>query len=98
MPSGDVPSCEPTRRRSRLKRDLKAGRADLAGLIEETPEWLHSAKLVDILIALPRWGSVAVNAALVNCRISPAKTIGGLSDRQRAALITTLATSRKVSA
>lgn len=70
-------------RRARLKRDLKAGRVDLASLILDPPEYLETAKLWDLLLAVPKWGRVKVNRLVNQCRISPSKTVGGLSERQR---------------
>lgn len=73
-------------RRATLKRDLKAGRAQIIDLLLEPPEWLETAKTMDVLLAVPKWGRVKVNKVLVQSRISPSKTIGGLSERQRAEL------------
>jgi hypothetical protein len=40
-----------------------------------------------MLLAVPKYGRVKANKILQTCRISPSKTIGGLSDRQRAELV-----------
>ena len=77
-------------RRAQLKRDLKAGRASIHDLLLEPPEFVETAKVFDMLLAVPKYGRVKVNKVLVNCRISPSKTIGGLSERQRAELISQL--------
>lgn len=69
--------------RARLKRDLKAGRRRIHELILDPPEWLATAKLWDLLLAVPKYGRVKVNRILKECRISPSKTVGGLSERQR---------------
>ena len=53
-------------------------------------EWLDSAKVFDIILAVPKYGRVKVNRILNQCRISPSKTIGGLSERQRAELVALL--------
>lgn len=76
--------------RAQLKRDLKAGRQTIEGLLLDPPEWLHSAKVFDIMLAVPKYGRVKVNRILNQCRISPSKTIGGLSERQRGELVTLL--------
>ena len=39
-----------------------------------------------ILLALPKVGSVKATRILNGCRVSPSKTFGGLSERQRAEL------------
>src|SRR5256886_5254556 len=70
-------------RRARLKRDLKAGRTQIHGLLLDPPEYLQTAKVFDLLLAVPKYGRVKVNKILSQCRISPSKTIGGLSERQR---------------
>ncbi|MDQ6776546.1 MAG: hypothetical protein M3071_10110 [Actinomycetota bacterium] len=74
-------------RRAKLKRDLKAGRQPIHELLLEPPEYLETAKVFDLLLAVPKYGRVKVNKALTQCRISPSKTIGGLSQRQRAELV-----------
>src|SRR6267154_6500398 len=75
-------------RRARLKRDLKAGRTNIHGLLLDPPEFLETAKVFDLLLAVPKYGRVKVNRILTQCRISPSKTVGGLSQRQRAELVT----------
>lgn len=69
--------------RAQLKRDLKAGRTSLAAIIMDPPDWLETAKLFELLLATPKYGRVKANKVLTSVRISPSKTIGGLSDRQR---------------
>jgi hypothetical protein len=44
----------------------------------------------DMLLAVPKYGRVKVNKVLQQCRISPSKTIGGLSQRQRTELVSML--------
>ena len=77
-------------RRARLKRDLKAGRVQIHGLLLNPPEYVKTAKVFDLLLAVPKYGRVKVNRLLTYCRISPSKTIGGLSERQRKELVTYL--------
>jgi hypothetical protein len=77
-------------RRATLKRDLKAGRESIHRLLLEPPEYLETAKVFDMLLAVPKYGRVKANKVLQQCRISPSKTIGGLSERQRAELVTLL--------
>jgi hypothetical protein len=74
-------------RRAQLKRDLRAGRASIHQLLTEPPDWVETAKVFDMLLAVPKYGRVKVNKILQQCRISPSKTIGGLSERQRAELV-----------
>jgi hypothetical protein len=74
-------------RRAQLKRDLKGGRTQIHGLLLGPPEYLQTAKVFDLLLAVPKYGRVKVNRILTQCRISPSKTIGGLSERQRNELV-----------
>ena len=73
--------------RAQLKRDLKAGKISIQKLLLDPPEYLETAKVFDMMLAVPKYGRVKVNKILQTCRISPSKTIGGLSDRQRAELV-----------
>lgn len=77
-------------KRATLKKDLKAGRITIHGLILDPPEWLATAKLFDFLLAVPKYGRVKVNRILVQTRISPSKTVGGLSERQRREVVSYL--------
>jgi hypothetical protein len=77
-------------RRAQLKRDLKAGRQPIHELLLRPPEYLETAKVFDLLLAVPKYGRVKVNKILSHCRIAPSKTIGGLSERQRSELISLL--------
>ena len=73
-------------RRAKLKKDLKAGRVSIHALLSDPPEYVQTAKVFDMLLAVPKYGRVKVNKVLQQCRISPSKTIGGLSQRQRSEL------------
>src|ERR671939_2070705 len=77
-------------RRARLKKDLKAQRASIEALLLDPPDYVMTAKVSDMLLAVPKYGKVKVNKILTQCRISPSKTIGGLSARQRAELVSYL--------
>jgi hypothetical protein len=77
-------------RRAQLKRDLKGGRATIHSLLLKPPEYLETAKVFDMMLAVPKYGRVKVNKILQQCRISPSKTIGGLSERQRTELVSLL--------
>jgi hypothetical protein len=77
-------------RRAQLKRDLKSGRMSIHKLLLGPPEWIETAKVLDMLLAVPKYGRVKANKILTQCRISPSKTIGGLSERQRSELVTLL--------
>lgn len=80
--------------RKELKADLKFGRQTVYELLLEPPEKIETMKLFDLLMATPKFGRVKVNKILLQCRISPSKTIGGLSQRQRIELVSMLERGR----
>jgi hypothetical protein len=77
-------------KRAQLKRDLKGGRCSIHTLLMDPPDYVETAKVFDMLLAVPKYGRVKVNKVLTQCRISPSKTIGGLSQRQRDELVSLL--------
>jgi hypothetical protein len=77
-------------KRAQLKRNLKAGRESIHALLMDPPSYIETAKVFDMLLAVPKYGRVKVNKVLTQCRISPSKTIGGLSQRQRDELVSLL--------
>jgi hypothetical protein len=77
-------------RRAQLKKDLKGGRVSIHTLLREPPDFVETAKVFDMLLAVPKYGRVKANKVLQQCRISPSKTIGGLSERQRSELVSML--------
>lgn len=76
--------------RATLKRNLKGGRVKVHDLLLDPPQYIETMKVFDLLLATPKRGKVKVNKLLVQCRISPSKTIGGLSQRQRTELVSML--------
>ena len=76
--------------RARLKKELKVGDVSLSGVLADPPAFLLTAKVFDMLLAVPKYGRVKANKVLTQCRISPSKTIGGLSERQRSELVAML--------
>src|SRR5437667_11449112 len=71
-------------KRAKLKKDLKDGRVRIQTILGSPPEYVSTAKVVDILMAVPKFGRVKAARFLNMCRISQSKPAGGLSDRQRA--------------
>jgi hypothetical protein len=69
--------------RAHLKRDLKAGRREFVDLLTDPPDEILTMKIIELVLATPQVGRTKANRALVACRVSPTKTIGGLSSRQR---------------
>ncbi|HEX6951687.1 MAG TPA: integration host factor, actinobacterial type [Gaiellaceae bacterium] len=74
-------------KRAKLKKDLKEGKVRIEQILGNPPEYVSTAKVIDILMAVPKFGRVKAARFLNTCRISQSKTVGGLSDRQRAELI-----------
>ena len=74
-------------RRAKLKKDLKDGRTRIQAILAAPPEFVETAKVIDILMAVPKFGRVKAARFLNTCRISQSKTVGGLSERQRTELI-----------
>ena len=74
-------------KRAKLKKDLKDGKVRVEQILGNPPEYVSTAKVADILMAVPKFGRVKAARYLTACKISQSKTVGGLSDRQRAELI-----------
>ncbi len=74
-------------RRAKLKKDLKDGHVQIEAILMDPPEYVSTAKVFDMLMAVPKFGRVKAARLLNHCRISQSKTVGGLSERQRAELI-----------
>ena len=73
--------------RAQLKRDLKAGQVHIEQILLDPPGFVSTAKVFDMLMAVPKFGRVKAARFLNMCRISQSKTVGGLSERQRTELI-----------
>ena len=74
-------------KRAQLKKDLKSGAMSIEQILREPPEFVSTAKVFDMLMAVPKFGRVKAARFLNQCRISQSKTVGGLSERQRAELV-----------
>lgn len=74
-------------RRAALKGELKRGSVTVGSVLRKPPEYLLTAKVLDVLMAAPKCGRVKSARILDQCRVSPSKTVGGLSERQRAELL-----------
>jgi hypothetical protein len=74
-------------RRAKLKKDLKDGQVRVQTILGDPPDYVETAKVFDILMAVPKFGRVKAARFLNQCRISQSKTVGGLSDRQRTELV-----------
>ena len=73
--------------RARLKRDLKSGTVRVEEILADPPDYVGTAKVFDMLMAVPKFGRVKAGRFLNQCRISQSKTVAGLSERQRQELV-----------
>jgi hypothetical protein len=73
--------------RARLKEGLRNGEMAIVDVLAEPPLCVHTAKVLDLLLAVPKYGRVKANRVLERCRISPARTVNGLTPRQRKELL-----------
>lgn len=75
-------------KRARLKEALGNGLSPLE--VIDDPD-CDTMKTVDLLMALPSVGRVKSNRMMRRAGVSPSKTLGGMSDRQRRDLLGMLA-------
>jgi hypothetical protein len=77
--------------RAQLKRDLHGGRIDLYEILEPPidPD-LETMRVLELLLAVPKIGRVKANKLLQRTYISPSKTLGGMTHRQRVKLLVEL--------
>ena len=73
--------------RAKLKRDPREGTVRLEQILATDADYLAGAEVFDLLVAVPKIGPVKAGRLLTIARISPSKTVGALSERQRAYLI-----------
>lgn len=78
--------------RANLKRELQAG--DLENLIMDPPEYIHTMKLLQLLLATPGFGMMRAKK-IFGPHISVHKTIGDLTPHQRKYVITKIQTIRR---
>ncbi len=73
--------------RAQLKKDLASGKIELAQILAQPPECPRTARVRDVLLALPKIGSVKAGRILADCGIAHSKTLGGLTGRQHTELL-----------
>ena len=56
--------------RAKLKRDLKARRVSIGALLLDPPAYLETAKVFDMLLAIPKVGRVRATKILQSCQVS----------------------------
>jgi hypothetical protein len=73
--------------RANLKRDLKAGRMNIIELLLDPPQKIFTMKILELMLSVPKMGRIKVDKLLRQIKISPVKTVGGMTPRQRNELI-----------
>ena len=73
--------------RAELKKELASGKIELAQILADPPPCVRTARVRDLLLVLPKIGSVKAARILAHCGIAHSKTLAGLSERQRGELI-----------
>lgn len=79
--------------RAQLKHDIHDGLVDGRKVILEPDGRVLTMKVYDLLLAMPGVGRTKANKAMNRSRTAHAKTVGGLSDRQRREILEWLAPS-----
>lgn len=69
--------------RARLKKDVKAGRKSVLDVLATPAEVTETMKVFELLLAMPKVGRVKADKILRRAGVSPSKTVGGITDRQR---------------
>src|SRR3970282_1465060 len=74
-------------RRAALKKERASGRVLIEDVLAQPPFYAKTAKVRDLLLAVPKVGPARAARFLSRCRIAPSKTVGGMTERQRGELI-----------
>lgn len=74
--------------RARMKTALREQGYDLAAeLLAAPPVWLETMRVENFLLSLPKLGPSKARRLMREHLVGQGKTVGGLSDRQRAVLV-----------
>ena len=73
--------------RSVLKKRLKRGEVSPVEVLTHVPNYARTMHVIDFLMAVPSVGRTRATNALRRNDISPVKTLCGMTDRQRNALV-----------
>lgn len=84
-------SAETRRARAAMLHALAAGQASLADVLARSDKVARTTRVQRVLKALPGYGPVTVAAVMATAGIAANRRLGGLGQRQRAALITDVA-------
>lgn len=73
--------------RAEDKRRIRRGEVDTIAILLAPPHHWESAHLSEFLMCLPKLGRVKVDAVLRKLRLNPTRTVGLLSDAERARVV-----------
>jgi hypothetical protein len=73
--------------RAKLKQKLREGKLRVEHILARPPAHVSTAQVLDLLVAVPKIGPAKATRLLNTARVTPSKTVGGLTDRQRTRLI-----------
>jgi S13-like protein len=76
--------------RAQLKRDLKGGRKAIEEVLSRPADYLATMTILDLLIWTPKRKRIRASQVLRRCQITPSRTIGALTERQRESIIAEL--------
>lgn len=69
--------------RASLKRQIRAGQKSVRVVVLDPPWYVDQMYLVDLVMAMPRYGQARAGKLLRKADLSFAKRIGAMTDRQR---------------
>lgn len=78
--------------RAALKKELTSGHTRIEDVLTRPPAFARTAKVSDLMLALPGFGPVRATRTLARCQIPYEKTVASLSTRQRETLVALLRT------
>lgn len=78
--------------RAEMKRDIAGGELHVSEVILGCPWQAHSMSISDLLMSQNRWGLARCRRLLTSIGVPENKTVGTLTERQRAALAEVLRT------
>ena len=82
--------------RAELKRRIADGEISAAEVITDSPWEAASMAIADVLMSQRHWGGTRCRKFLAMFQISETKTVGSLTERQRAALAAQLEAHAKI--
>jgi hypothetical protein len=81
--------------RAALRRGLRSGDVQVGDVLRDVPSHVARMRLYDLLCLVPGRGPRSARVLMRKERIGELATVGSLTDRQREALVSELAKSRR---